>query len=353
MQISAAQVTPVTLPLNRPARLAGLPEITAVQAVFVRLETRSGRQAWGCGVAHPELTGETPTAALRTCMAAADMAPDLHPTNLEYSLSLLAPVVQGSPAAACAFDLAFYDLLGLASDLPLYRLLGGFRNRILTSATVPLGDLETTVARACERAAAGFRIIKLKGGVDPELDVQRARAVRRALPHHTLRLDADGCYTAQQALDVARALKHQLEMLEQPTPPGDLATLKAVSRQSAVPVLADQSAASPSLALELAAQRAVSGLRIKVATCGGLGPARRVEAIARAAQITLLVGCTLEPALLIAAGLALALSSPNVRYGDLDGYLDLQNDPTQPGFSLQAGELIAHDTPGLGCLVNL
>jgi L-alanine-DL-glutamate epimerase-like enolase superfamily enzyme len=60
-----------------------------------------------------------------------------------------------------------------------------------------------------------------------------------------------------------------------------------------------------------------------------------------------------EPALLIAAGLALALSSPNVRYGDLDGHFDLENDPSVPGFQFKDGWLIATETPGLGCTVDL
>jgi L-alanine-DL-glutamate epimerase-like enolase superfamily enzyme len=66
-----------------------------------------------------------------------------------------------------------------------------------------------------------------------------------------------------------------------------------------------------------------------------------------------MVGCFVEPALLISAGLSLALSSPNVRYGDLDGSLDLLNDPSQAGFTLDDGWLVAADVPGLGYTVNL
>jgi L-alanine-DL-glutamate epimerase-like enolase superfamily enzyme len=129
--------------------------------------------------------------------------------------------------------------------------------------------------------------------------------------------------------------------------------LSQVTRNSPVLILADQSVAGPTSALELVARRAADGLSVKMTTCGGLHCARQVDAIARAAQISTMVSCTIEPALLTAAGLSFALSSPNVRYGDLDGHLHLASDPTVPGFLLEDGWLIASDSPGLGCTVEL
>jgi len=173
------------------------------------------------------------------------------------------------------------------------------------------------------------------------------------LPDHILRLDADGGYTVQEALDVARALKGKLEMLEQPTPADDLTGLRQVTELSPVHILADQSLTGPSSALELAARRAAGGLSVKLATCGGLRCARQIDAIARAARLATMVGCFIEPALLITAGLSLALSSPNVRYGDLDGNLELVDDPSKPGFRLEDGWLVAKDVPGMGYSVGL
>jgi L-alanine-DL-glutamate epimerase-like enolase superfamily enzyme len=179
------------------------------------------------------------------------------------------------------------------------------------------------------------------------------RAVHDAVPGLTLRLDADQGYSVPQALDVAHALKDELEMLEQPTPAADLDALHEVSQLSRVPILADQSLMGPPSALELANRRAAHGLSVKLTSCGGLHCARQVDAIARAAHMATMVGCINEPALLIAAGLGLALSSPNVRYGDLDGHFDLVDDPTIPGFLFEDGWLIATDVPGLGCTVEL
>ena len=353
MQIIKAEVSPVELRLRTPLHTASLPHLAEIQAVFVRLITRDGRSAWGCTVAHPALTGDKPSAVMRACRACADRVPDLHPTQVEYTLAQLTPLAAGAPSALVAFDLAFHDLLGMIAGLPLYRLLGGFRNRIPTSVTIPCVPLEQAVELARRLAGEGFRILKLKGGFDPDEDVAKVKAIHRALPLHALRLDADGGYPIRVALDVSAALQGELEMIEQPVAAADLEGLRQVAQRSRVPVLADQAVSTPASALRLAAERGAHGFTIKVATAGGLRQAAQLDAIARAAHLLTMVSCVIEPRLMIAAGLALALSSPNVQFCDLDGHLNLLDDPSQGGFRLEDGQLIAAEVPGLGCRVDL
>jgi L-alanine-DL-glutamate epimerase-like enolase superfamily enzyme len=377
MQISHVEVIPLEFQLRQPYRAGDGTDVDRAAAIFVRIETRQGRTAWGCTAVEPGAAGGLLPEVVRACRACADRTRDLNPLNTEYALAELAQVVGDVRSALCAFDIAFYDLLSLAAGLPLYRLLGGYRQRIQTSITIPRADVKETVAMARERAKQGFRILKIKGGQDPEQDVEHMRAVYDAVgwvgrdeeaehdvpalhdpstmagPQFALRLDAEGGYTVQQALDVARALEGKLEMLEQPTPAGDLAALREVTQRSQVPVLADESISGPPSALEIASQRAAHGLNAKLVTCGGLQCAHQIDVIARAAHMATMVGCVHEPALLIAAGLGLALSSPNVHYCDLDGHLDLLGDPSFPRFRLQEGWLIAPDVPGLGCTVDL
>jgi len=353
MQVANVEVTPVELSLRLPYRTAYHEEIDCVTVVFVRVETRQGQVAWGCAAFDPAITGETLEDVVRACRACGDRARDLSPLNTEYALDELVQLTEDTPSALCAFDLAFHDLLGLAAGMPLHRLLGGYRNRIQTSITIGIASVNETVKLARDRAQQGFRILKIKGGLDPDEDVRRVRAIKKALPRLILRLDADQGYTVKQALDVARALIGKLEMLEQPTPAKELDTLRQVTKHSPVPILADQSVIGPASALEIAAQRAADGMSVKLATCGGLRCARQIDTISRAAKMSTMVGCVNEPALLTAAGLCFALSSPNVRYGDLDGHFDLVGDPTVPGFFLQEGWLVATDRPGLGCTVDL
>jgi len=353
MQIIKAEIIPVELKLKQPVRLANHPLINQVTSIFIRADTLDGRTAWGCSVVHPDLTGESIENAVNACIIAAEKVVDLHPTDIEFSLNELKPLTSTSRAATCAFDLLFHDLLGLAAGMPLFKILGGYRYKIQTSATVSLSELHESVELAKQLAAMGFRILKVKGGEDPDKDVRRIEAINRALPDHVLRLDADGGYDIQTALDVARALEKTIEFIEQPTPASDQLSLQKVTQNSPVPVLADQSVTGPSSALELVAGRKVDGMSIKMATCGGFRSAQQIDSISRAADITTMISCIIEPALQISAGLHLALSSPNVGYADLDGHLGLQFDPTRPGFRLEDGWLIASDAPGLGCIAVL
>ncbi len=355
MQIVNVKVVPMELGLRLPYRTAyhADTQVERVGAVFVRIETRQGEVAWGCAAFEPAITGETLESVTQACRVCADRARDLNPLNLEYALSELAQLTAGVPSAQCAFDIAFYDLLGLAARQPLYRLLGGYRDRIQTSITIGLGSVRETVTIAHHRAQQGFRILKLKGGLSPDDDVRRVQAIHDALPELTLRLDAEQGYSVKQAIDVARALRGRLEMLEQPTPAHDLDALAEVTEHSSVPILADESVMGPPSALAIASRRGAHGLSVKLVTCGGLRCARQIDAVARAARMATMVGCVNEPALLIAAGLSFALSSPSVRYVDLDGHFDLEDDPTVPGFLFQEGWLIATDVPGLGCTVDL
>lgn len=353
MQITHVEVTPIELDLRLPYRMADGQELTRVGAVFCRVETRQGEMAWGCTAVDPAFMDVSLAEVTQVCRDCADRALDLNPLNTEYALAELADVVGDVRPALCAFDLAFYDLLGLVAKLPLYRLLGGYRHRIQTSVTISRATVQETVQLARDYARQGFRILKIKSGQGPEEDVRRMRAVHDALPDLALRLDVEGGYTVQQALDVARALEGWLEMIEQPTPADDLDMLREVTQRSPVPILADESVRGPASALEIASRRAASGLNVKLVACGGLRCARQMDAIARAAQMATMVGCVHEPGLLIAAGLGFALSSANVHYGDLDGAFYLLNDPTVPGYLLEDGWLVARDVPGLGCSVDL
>ena len=86
-----------------------------------------------------------------------------------------------SPQALAAVDIALWDLQGKVAGLPVYQMLGGTQDRILSYASTPLfEDIPTYLKFVDEMIEQGFRAIKFHCWCLPEKDRALARAVRQA-----------------------------------------------------------------------------------------------------------------------------------------------------------------------------
>ncbi|HEY8491267.1 MAG TPA: mandelate racemase/muconate lactonizing enzyme family protein [Dehalococcoidia bacterium] len=231
-----------------------------------------------------------------------------------YVDGLAAP---GAAAAAvrCALDTALHDVLGRASGRPVASLLAAvFRPAVPVNATVAAAGAEEAAAAAAAARDAGFRCIKLKVGMAPDPEAERARvaAVRSALGADVaLRLDANGAWSAAAAVRTIRTLEpYGIELVEQPVPPGDPAALRAVREAVAVPVAADEDITSEAAARRVLEAGAADVLVVKPAAVGGLRAGRRIAAMAAEAGAAALVTTMLEAGVGTAAALHLAAALP-------------------------------------------
>jgi L-alanine-DL-glutamate epimerase-like enolase superfamily enzyme len=310
---------PVTMQLVEPYTIA-YETIEATTNVFFRLETNRGIIGYGCAAPDEQVTGETVESVLQSARDVAIPAvlgsDPLRPAML---LERLKPSLQSQPSVLAAVDMALFDILGKVSNLPLWRLLGGFRDRIRTSVTIGILPEKETVKRARELVARGFKCLKLKGGIDLQSDIVKVLKVREAVGKGIeLRFDANQGYTVAESFRFVKETRRaRLELIEQPTPKGQPELLGQV-------------------------------VNVKLMKVGGIAEALHINSVARAAGLEAMVGCVDEAALSIAAGLHFALGRPNVIYADLDGHLDLLEDPSSGAVVLRNGTLFPTDKPGLG-----
>jgi L-alanine-DL-glutamate epimerase-like enolase superfamily enzyme len=350
MKITKVQAWQVSMCLAEPYTIA-YETVHETTNVFLRVETNQGITGYGCAAPDQQITGETAGSVLQALNDVVEPSiKGSDPLRPAMLLERLKPPLKGQSSVLAALDMALFDILGKASNLPLWRLLGGFRDRMKTSVTIGILPSKETVERARDWVSRGFKCLKIKGGINVEGDVERVLKVRESVGKDIeLRFDANQGFSVEDSLSfVEKTRKAHLELIEQPTPIAQPDLLGRVTSGVSIPVMADESLMTLRDAFRIARRDLADMVNIKLMKVGGISEALQINAVARSARLEVMVGCMDEAALAIAAALHFALARPNVIYADLDGHLGLMGDPSNSAVILRNGILFPTNSPGLG-----
>ena len=141
--------------------------------VFLTLETDEGLQGWGMAAPDEIVTGEDSQSVLQAykdhiadCMQGED------PFYFSRLYEDLRDKIPGQSSALAMIEIALYDLVAQKAGVPLYQLLGGFRDKIVTSVTIGIMDDAGVLERTEKLLHQGIKAIKVRGGKDVERDIR-------------------------------------------------------------------------------------------------------------------------------------------------------------------------------------
>jgi L-alanine-DL-glutamate epimerase-like enolase superfamily enzyme len=275
----------------------------------------------GIGEGYPDrFYGETPATiqAVLPLLVDAVGEPELTAEGLGRAGAAMDQVIAHNGGAKCALDIALHDLAGKVAGVTVHGLLGLSADLPPTDFTIGIDEPAVVAERAAR--AARFPALKIKvGGGD---DLETLRAVR-AVYDGPIRVDANTAWQLEEALGLLPELVNLgVELIEQPFPARRLDDLRRLQEQSSLPIVTDESSVTIDDLDGLVG--VADGVNVKLAKCGGVGPAARMLRRARELGFRTFLGCMEETSVGIAASASVASLAD---WADLDGNLLLADDP--------------------------
>ncbi len=376
LQIASVRVLPLAIPMRLKFEHAGASRNVA-DPILVELKAAApfaGISGWGETLARAYVTGESPSSVVEIIGGKlSGILSGFRARNFEEAVALAEQLPfalneQPAIAARCAVELAWLDLAGRAFRRPLRdAALVAFPELMHCAGQVSPRYSGIVVGRGSTKLkllvrvqyAYGLRDFKIKVAV-PEWQ-RRLRAASIALGaaltrgEASLRVDANGGWTVEQALDAVPLLEScQVAAIEQPLPASADSQLPRLAAATRIPLMPDESLVSLSDAERLIGLGA-GILNIRIAKVGGLLPALRMALHAADRGCGVQLGCLVgETSILTAAGRTFVEVFPQVRYleGAFGGWLLKQDVARRPLQFRFGGRLNAPTGFGLGIQIS-
>ncbi len=351
MKIRRIAAYRVELPLHEGSyKWSGGKSVGVFDSTLVRVETDSGLV--GHGEVCPLGPAYLPAYAEGVRAGLAVLGPSLigeDPRELERLNRRMDAVLKGHPYVKSGIDIACWDILGQAAGLPVASLLGGrYGEDFVLYRAISQESPEQMAAKVAGYRAEGYRRFQLKVGGDPDVDVERIRAVRAVLaPGEVLIADANTGWLPHQAARVVRAVRDVDVYIEQPC--ATYEECLSIRRRTDHPFVLDETIDGLGVLLRAAGDLAMDVVNIKIGKLGGLTRARQ----ARDLLVSMGIAMTIEDSwggdVATAAIAHLAHSTPTellFTSTDFNSYVTVSTATGAP--QRKNGRMAASTAPGLG-----
>lgn len=355
LQITSIKIYKLAIPLKEPFVISLGTQFNA-DNVLVIIRTNEGISGFGECSPYMSINGESMDTCYIVAQYLATALKGKNPLAIEDCVTAMDKVIYGNTSIKSAFDIALYDIAAKHSNMPLYQFLGGTKNKVITTdMTVGIGSPEKMANDALRFKEAGFPAVKVKLGQTTELDVERIKAIRKAVGNELpLRIDANQGWTVDTAITTLQALApYNIEHCEEPIARWNFMELPKVRNASPIKIMADESCCTHHDAERLATLNACDYFNIKLGKSGGIFNALKIAEAGNKHNIKMQVGSFMESRLATSAFVHFAFSNNAIVHFDLDTPLMMAEDPVENGLQYLANGVVEiDDTPGIGASID-
>jgi len=360
MEVTSVEATPVEIdirPLSEPygvaPYVAGYTTFEEILRLVVRVETDEGVVGWGETMVDPE--PGLALAAVENVIAPAVVGRSVWEIealldSFEFPYMDITPYVGG-------VEMALWDALGKSLGAPVHQLLGGKRtDEVPVAYCLGILDPEESVAQARWARDQGFEVIKTKGGLDVDQDVDRLVAMHEAVDGDLrFRLDGNQTMSFEEATTTAARLEDAgvyLQYLEQPLRVDNVGGYKRLRQRLRTAIGVNEDAYHARNLFELVREDAIDAAVVDLIPMGGLLAAKKAMGLVDDANVSVAHHSSFDLGIKTAAVLQLVAASPAMDLPPDRANYALADDVIEERFEVTDGTMPVPDGPGLGVTVS-
>jgi len=328
--------------------------IEKAEHVLICVHGEDGLKGYGEALPRPTFYGETQKSIViaveelyRTALIGMDVLDS-------EKISDVLDRYPGNNTVRGAIDVAVHDLKGRFLGVPLYRLLGGWRDgRVPVTPNISIKTVEKSVEESVRFVEMGMKTLKVKVGTDPKKDVELVRAIRRAVGDDIdIYVDANQGWDRRSAFwALSRMVDEKVFAVEEPLPVSDVEGKLKIARTLPIAILMDEGVITVQDVLRELKIGAVGIISVKTPRTGIVN-SRKIIQTAELFHVPCSIGTQAETGVGTIASAHNGAGYKNVVNTELANYLKWSDDLLVEKPKFEDGFLILPEGPGLGIEID-